>query len=204
MQSEIRELIDYLVRGQFSQGGDFITDRLRKQRVQVRYAGRIIQGFIDLLSENIQDILTGNYEKYLKNLCSALNIDSEKILQGFLRKSAVLEAADITPPIVLTSILGELMGLIRERAFNETLQEIKNRFKQRRGGTNGEGEISEVKVDDRIAELFQRNDENISLLYNLSFLEYLASAIHSPKVKRTTKILLGKYINRVVETLSNN
>jgi len=204
MQSEILELIDYLVRGQFSKGGDFITDRMKKQRVQVRYAGRIIQGFIDLLAENIQDILTGAYEKYLVNLCSALNIDSEKILQAYLKKSAVLEAADMTPPIVVTSLLGELLGTIRERAFNETLQEIKNRFKKRRGDLDREEGISDVKVDDRIAELFQRNDDNISLLYNLSFLEFLAGTIHSPKVKRTTKILLGKYINRVVETLSNN
>jgi hypothetical protein len=204
MQSEILELIDYLVRQQFSRGGDFITDRMKQQRVQVRYAGRIIQGFIDLLTENIQDILTGNCEKYLGNLCGALNIDSKKILQAYLNRTAVLDAEDKTPPIIVTSLLGELLGTIRERAFNETLQEIKTRLKKRQGGSNGDDQMSEVKVDDRISELFQRNDANISLLYNLSFLEYIAGTIHSQKVKRTAKILLGKYINRVVETLSNN
>lgn len=204
MQPEILELIDYLIRQQFSVGGDVITDRMKKQRVQVRYAGRIIQGFFELLTENIQDILTGNCEKYLGNVCGALNIDAKKILQAYLNRTAVLEAEDKTPPIIITSLLGELLGNIRERAFNETLQEIKTRLKKRRGGSNGDDQLEEVNLDDRIAELFQRNDENISLLYNLSFLEFIAITIHSEKVKRTAKILLGKYINRVVETLSNN
>jgi hypothetical protein len=205
MQPEIIDLINYLVRQQFSRGGDVITDRMKRQEVQVRYAGRIIQGFIDLLTENIEDFLTsGNTERSLTNICNALNIDAQKILQAYLNRTAILESEDKTPPIIVTSLLSELLGNIRERAFNETLQEIKTRWKQRQRGTNGEDQLAEVKLDDRIAELFQRNDANISLLYNLSFLEYIAITIRSPKVKRTTKILLGKYINRVVETLSNN
>jgi hypothetical protein len=204
MQPEILELIEYLVRQQFSKGGDVITDRMKKAHVQVKYAGRIIQGFIELLTANVQDVLTGDCERYLGNVCSALNIDAKKILQAYLQRTAVLEAEDKTPPIIVTSLLGELLGNIRERAFNETLHEIKTRLKERRGGSNGEDQLAEVKLDDRIAELFQRNDENISLLYNLSFLEFIAVTIHSQKVRRTAKILLGKYINRVVETLSNN
>ncbi|MDD1779520.1 MAG: hypothetical protein LUQ65_15260 [Candidatus Helarchaeota archaeon] len=204
MQPEILELIEYMIRQQFSLGGDLITDRMKKQRIHVTYAGRIIQGFIELLTANIQDILTGNCEKYLGNICNALKIDAQKILQAFLNRTAVLEAEDKTPPIIVTSLFGELLGNIRERAFNETLQEIKTRLKKREGGSNGEDQLAEVKLDDRIAELFQRNDDNISLLYNLSFLEYIAVTIHSEKVRRTAKILLGKYINRVVETLTNN
>jgi hypothetical protein len=204
MQPEILELIEYLVRQQFSRGGDLITDRMKQQQVQVRYAGRIIQGFIELLTENIEDILTGNTKRYLENVCGALNIDAQKILQSFLNRTAVLESEDKTPPIIVTSLLGELLGNIRERAFNETLQEIKTRLKKRQGGSNGGDGLAEMKLDHRIAELFQRNDANISLLYNLSFLEYIAITIRSPKVKRTTRILLGKYINRVVETLNNN
>jgi len=207
MESQILELIDYLVRQQFSKGGDFITDRMKGQKVHVKYAGRIIQSFCDLLSgksDNMQDLLSGNYEKYLEKLCLALNLDAIKILQAYQNRTAILEPEDRTPPIILTSLLGELLSTIRERAFNETLQEIKTRFKKLQGNYDNNKEISDLELDNQISELFQKNDMNISLLYNLSFLEFIAITTHSQKVKRTTKILLGKYINRVVETLRQN
>jgi len=204
MEFQIFELIDYLVRQQFSKGGDFITDRMKMQKVQVRYAGRIIQGFTDLLTENIQDFLGGDYEKYLEKLCLVLNLDSKKILEAYLNRTSILEPEDKIPPIILTSILGELLSTIRERAFNETLEEIKIRFKKRQSLCNGNKQISDIDLDNQLSDLFQRNDVNISLLYNLSFLEFIAITTHSEKVKRTTKILLGKYINRVVATLMQN
>ena len=204
MEFQIFELIDYLVRQQFSKGGDFITDRMKMQKVQVRYAGRIIQGFTDLLTENIQDFLGGDYEKYLEKLCLVLNLDSKKILEAYLNRTSILEPEDKIPPIILTSILGELLSTIRERAFNETLEEIKIRFKKRQSHYNGNKQISDIELDNHLSDLFQRNDVNISLLYNLSFLEFIAITTHSEKVKRTTKILLGKYINRVVTTLIQN
>ena len=204
MEFQIFELIDYLVRQQFSKGGDFITDRMKMQKVQVRYAGRIIQGFTDLLTENIQDFLGGDYEKYLEKLCLVLNLDSKKILEAFLKRTSILEPEDKIPTIILTSILGELLSTIRERAFNETLEEIKIRFKKRQSLCNGNKQISDIDLDNQLSDLFQRNDVNISLLYNLSFLEFIAITTHSEKVKRTTKILLGKYINRVVATLMQN
>jgi ribosomal protein S17E len=177
---------------------------MKGQKVQVKYAGRIIQGFIDLLKENLQDIFAGDYENYLRKLCEALNLDSNKILQAYLNRTSILEPEDKTAPIIITTLLGELLSTIRERAFNETLQEIKNRFKKRHCNSNGNNQISDIDLDNRLSELFQRNDVNISLLYNLSFLEFIADTTHSQKVKRTARILLGKYMNRVVETMGLN
>ncbi|MFX0070608.1 MAG: hypothetical protein ACFFAO_05895 [Candidatus Hermodarchaeota archaeon] len=45
------------------------------------------------------------------------------------------------------------------------------------------------------------NNDNISILYNISYLNALAESFNYNKVAHICKIQKGKYINRVVELI---
>ncbi len=43
------------------------------------------------------------------------------------------------------------------------------------------------------------NDDNISILYNISYLETLAESFNYKKVAKVCKIQISRYINRIVK-----
>ncbi len=202
MDGQLREMISYLVKQQFARDGDNITDRMKSQNLHITGAGRVIEGFIDLLAEDLAEIVAGNYENYLENICINCSLDMHEIFQGFLDRVALLEPEDKSPPLLLTSLLSEFLGKIREEAFEGALGEIKNRVMQRRRVRDVELQEFEGKFEEVVGNLFQQNEPNISLLYNLCFLIFLADLLNSRKVVRTTKILQGRFMNRVVEKIS--
>jgi len=203
MELQLNEVITFLVRQQFAREGDVITDSTKSQEVHIKGSSRVINRFIKILTENLPDFIAGNYEQYLKKICnySQLN-EADEIFQAFSAKIGILEPEDMIPPLILTSLMGEFLGKIREKAFKQTLAEIKRRTKVQLKITDENDFEIERTIDEKIRDLFQRNESNISLLYNLCFLEYLAILANSPKVQRTARILLGKYMNQVVEKLS--
>jgi hypothetical protein len=204
MDAQLREMITFLVKQQFVRKGDIITDRMKIQDVKIVGSGRIINKFLDLLFKNIPDLTEGNYEDYLTKICSACNIEVGGMFQAFSRRVSILNPEDQIPPLMLSTLMGEFLGTIREVAFSGTLMEIKNRvLRKLKLADNAKLEF-EKEFAENVGNLHERNEVNLSLLYNLCFLEFLADLMHSPKVKKTSRIQLGKYMNRVVELLSKN
>jgi hypothetical protein len=202
MDGQLREMVSYLVKQQFAREGDNITDRMKSQNLHITGSGRVIEGFIDLLAEDLAEIVAGNYENYLESICINCSLDMHEIFQGFLDRVALLEPEDKSPLLLLTSLLSEFLGKIRDEAFEGALGEIKNRVMQKRRITDINLQKFELKFEEVVGDLFQRNEPNISLLYNLCFLIFLADLLKSPKVVRTTKILQGRFMNRVVDKIS--
>ncbi|MFX1298162.1 MAG: hypothetical protein ACFFD2_25330 [Promethearchaeota archaeon] len=201
MEAQLREMIMYLVKQQFSGKGDIIIDRMKTQTVKITGSGRVIDKFIDILGENVSEILMGNFKKYLKEICDKCGLEMEGIFQSFSERIAVLEPEEQNAMLILSTLMGEFLGAIRDASFAETLLEIQNRVKK--GLKLDEAANLEFEKDftEKVGNLFERNEPNLSFLYNLCFLEFIARLHHSQKVRRTTKIILGKYMNRVAEKI---
>ena len=91
-------------------------------------------------------------------------------------------------------VLNSLISSIRDINFNNALTEINRRVKKKKKGNNN-------KIQQKLDMLFMRNDGNVSILYNLSYLDTLAESFNYRKVARICKIQKSKYINRIVDTL---
>ena len=204
MEEQLREMVAYLVKQQFARSGDYITDRMKYQNIRIQGSGAAINQFIEILTDKLSLLIEGFYDTYLEEICSSCNIDKAEITKAFSTRVSILESEDRTPPLILTSLLGEFLGRIREGAFQETLQEVKNRVKKRLKITKNPSKEFDKEFDDKIGNLFQGNEPNISILYNICFLMFIADLVEAPRVKRTSKIQLGKYMNRLVEKLSKN
>ncbi|HUX98968.1 MAG TPA: hypothetical protein VMV49_05405 [Candidatus Deferrimicrobium sp.] len=204
MESTLPDLLEYLVRQQFNPRGDIITDRMKGKKVHIQTAGQAIKKFIELLLKDSSDVLEANYKTYLKKLSKEFHIDLDEVQNNFSERLSRLEGEANDLPIIATLLFGELLGNIRERVFNQILTEIKNRLIENLKIKDGSKAKFEENFKTQTCDLFQRNNENISLLYNLCFLEFIAETVHSYKLSRVLKILLGKYMNRVVKELSLN
>lgn len=94
-------------------------------------------------------------------------------------------------------LLNSLISSIRDLNFEESIKEVKRRILKKL-------KISENKIQGELDKLFMRNDKNISILYNLSYLDTLAESFNYHKVAHICKIQKSKFINRIVKLISSS
>ena len=204
MNSELKILYDAtdnLINQQFyKEGRDIIIGRTPKVHIKISKSGQIVQKFKDLFNNNINFFLEGNYLEFLLPFRKIEGLNEEKILEineELNNKFKLLkdELQDSEIVIFYTFVLSALISRIRDLHFNIAIEEIKKRVKDRSNN------ISEKKIQSTLDNLFMRNNDNISLIYNISYLDALASSFNYKKVSHVCKIQLSKYINRIVDLI---
>ncbi|KKL09169.1 hypothetical protein LCGC14_2568550 [marine sediment metagenome] len=58
--------------------------------------------------------------------------------------------------------------------------------------------INDRRIQDELDKMFMINDDNVSILYNISYLDTLAESFNYKKVAKVCKIQISRYINRIV------
>jgi len=207
VHQDIRKLYnatDNLVNQQFYEGGnDTIIGRTPKVSVKIKQSGQIIAKFKDLFNQNLNFFLQGNYLNFLRSFKKIEGLSDAHIKEIYDELKDKLEvlrenAADEEIVILYTIVLSGLISKIRDLHFNNSIAEIKKRIKAKSKA------ISDNVIQQELNNLFMRNNDNISLLYNISYLDALASSFNYSKVARVCKIQKGKYINRVVKLILSN
>jgi len=204
MTSDLKILYDAtdnLINQQFyREGHDTIIGRTPEIRIKIRKSGQIIQKFKDLFNENIEYFLQGNYLEFLLPFKIIKGLNEQEITEIYeeLNNKFELLKDDLENSeavILYTFVLSALISRIRDVHFSKAIGEIKKRVKKK------SNKIKEEKIQDILDNLFMRNNKNISILYNISYLDALASSFNYNKVAHVCKIQMGKYMNRVVNLI---
>lgn len=172
-------------------------DRTKEQRIHVENSGQAIYKFISLLSAGLPIILAGDYTKYLVMLKKHFEFDETKVIRKFSKQVSFLSPEEKEPGLIVTFLLGEVLGDVRETLFKKYLQQIKRELKTQLKTKKKTG----ISFEDVTANAFERNDQNISLIYNLCFLKFIAEVVNSPDLGRVTDSLLNKYTNQFIESV---
>ena len=204
MDGELERLYDAtdnLINQQFYLGGqDLILGRTADVSVKISNSGQIVQKFKSLFNDNIGLFLEG---KYLQFLClfkkiKGLNSDViQEINRELEDKLTYLSDTEFDDVVLYTIVISSLVSRIRDLHFNASLEEINKRVKRKATLTNAD-------IQEELDDLFMKNNNNISMLYNISYLDALAESFNYRKVAHTCKIQKGKYINRIVEIIVSN
>jgi len=204
MLEQLYDATENLINQQFyKEGHDIIIGRTPEVSVKISNSGQIIRRFKDLFNQNLHLFLEGKYFKFLNLFKKIEGVDDNYIREIYqdlqLKLENLKDTEDINVIVLYAIVLNSIISTIRDLNFAKTLREIKLRVNYR-------ATISERKIQDELDKLFMRNDENVSILYNISYLDTLAESFHYKKVARTCKIQKGKYINRIVNLIvaSNN
>jgi hypothetical protein len=201
---KLYESTDNLVNQQFYKDGrDVITGRTPEITLKISKSGQIIRKFKDLFNENLNLFLEGKYLEFLSLFKKIKGLDEnyiEEIYQDLQLKLENLKGAEHINSVILYSlVLNSLISSIRDLNFGEAIKEIKKRIKKKI-------KITESRIQEELDKLYMRNDKNVSILYNLSYLDTLAESFNYKKVARICKIQMSKFMNRIVKQIisSNN
>lgn len=208
LNAEKRKLFDAtdnLVSQQFYKDGqDIIIGRTPDVKVKISKSGQIIKKFKDLFNENLKYFLEGNYKKFLLPFKKIKGINEETIQQihkDLENKLAHFkgENSETGNVILYTLVLSALISRIRDIHFNDSIEEVRKRISKKLSKKSCS--LSEDDIQEALDNLFMRNNKNISILYNISYLCALAESFNYKKVAHICKIQRSKFINRIVRMI---
>ncbi len=165
--------------------------------MKIKNSGQIIQKFKDLFNKNLKLFLEGNYLEFLEIFQDIRGMNKESIVEinkELQNKLEYLQDTEMDIVVLYTIVLSGLITKIRDYHFNAAIDEVKARVKSRI-------KIHDDEIQERLNNLFMRNNKNISLLYNLSYINALAQSFNYNRVAHTCKIQMGKYLNRTVNLI---
>jgi len=196
------EATDNLVNQQFYRGTDRIHGRTQEVSLKIRKSGQIIAKFKSYFKENLDLFINGEYLKFLMVFKRIKGLDDDAIIKEIYEecrgKLETLRNTNIDLVILYTIVVSSLISRLRQIHFDSTIEEIKRRVKKK-----ASNKISAKNIQDRLNQLYMRNNNNISILYNISYLNALAESYNFNAVARTLKIQKGIYMNKVVDIILN-
>lgn len=203
------EIIKFLLFQQFYYGSDLIYGRTREISEEIDGSGPTIEIFYKKLVRNIDMIRNKDYKGYLRKFNEDLfPIDINAIFDSFMRSYRNIQG-HVTLQLATSLLVGELLMSIKRQCFDEALSEIKiflidyisSNYKD---FSDSRIELIEDYIDERMQklnQLFALNSGDIGMIYNLSFLKFIAFKLDELKVYKITKKILKKYMEKVVHLL---
>lgn len=193
------EATDNLVNQQFyRQGTDTIIGRTPEVSIKIRKSGQIIQKFKNMFNENLNLFKEGKFLDYVmlfKDIKGLDENDLKEIYQDLDLRLEALKGVEIDNVVLYTVVLSSIVTKIRDLHFNLSIDEVKRRIALKNE------KIPENAVKSALDNLFMRNNDNVSLLYNISYLDALADTFNYKKVARVCKIQKSRYINNIVDLI---
>jgi hypothetical protein len=185
-------------------GRDIIIGRTPEIQVKIQYSGQIISKFKDLFNENIDLFMNKKYLKFLKKFEKIQGITRSLIKEIYSELEQKIESLEQNleysrenSVIFYTILLNTLITNIREIHFQNSLKIIYNQLNQQKSS------IKRSEIKNELNNLFMRNNENVSILYNISYLNALAKTFNYKQVKRVCSIQRTKYINRTIRLIKS-
>ncbi len=199
MLESLYNATDNLINQQFYKAGrDIIIGRTPEVSLKISNSGQIVRKFKNIFNENLHIFLDGKYLKFLNLFKKIKGMDEnyiQEIYQDLELKFENLKnanAENINDVVLYSLVLNSLISTIRDLNFGEAIKEIKKRVKSKM-------KISNTKIQYELDKMFMKNDDNVSILYNICYLDTLAESFNYKKVAKVCKIQISRYINRIVK-----
>ncbi len=190
---------DNLIKQQFyKSGSDTIIGRTPEISIKIKNSGQIVKKYENLFNQNMHLFLEEDYMKFFTPFKRIKGVDENhlrEIYQDIQIKLAAMHGTEFDTVIMYTIVVSSLTTSIREIQFNESIKELIVRVREK---TNV---ISVKQIEKELEKLFMRNDKNVSILYNISYLTALAESFNFAKTARTCKIQRSKHINHIVNSI---
>ncbi len=199
IMNQLLEATSNLIEQQFKvPGKDIIIGRTPEVSVKISNSGQIIKKFKDLFNSNLQLFIEGKYLQFLNLFKKIKGVDENYINEIYqdleLKLEHLKDTENISKVVLYAIVLNSLISGIRDLNFAETLKEIKTRVKNRIS-------TNDSQIQEELDKLFMINDDNVSILYNITYLDTLAESFNYRKVAHICKIQKSKFINRIVNLI---
>ncbi|MHA2009619.1 MAG: hypothetical protein ACXABO_19735 [Promethearchaeota archaeon] len=200
IKSQLLEATENLVNQQFKiPNSDIIIGRTPEISIKISHSGQVIKKFKDIFNDNLNLFLNGKYLQFLNHFKKIKGLDENYINEIYqdleLKFQHLTDTDNINIVVLYAIVLNSIISSIRDLNFEDTIKEVKKRIKRK-------ASMKDQKMQDEIDKLFMKNDKNVSILYNISYLDTLAESFNYRKVAHICKIQKSKYINRIVNLIA--
>lgn len=158
----------------------------------------------------MDDIRNKHYYDYLKKFNkNYFSFDVETAFSNIENKFDVLEDDQLTPSIIASILIGELLMSLKKNSFKHALKELKVILSEKIQKHNkNANQIDQIDLTEelintkmeKLKRLFSLNNGEIGMIYNLSFLKTLAFKIDL-QVYYNTQKKLKFYMEMVCEKI---
>lgn len=190
----------YLIHLQFySEEEDLFYSRDKKHSLAIPGIGPVIARFENIFKIHLDLIRKKQFRAFLDAIAQSIKYDVEAVLQDFNENVREIGSESLTDELSANFLIGPIRAAIQGREFDACIYEIRKQAVENLGYENGK-EI----VEDRISDLFSRNDQTVSMLHNLALLKYLTELFGSEETQARVNKIFNDYCLELVVKLSRH
>lgn len=197
MDEQVELMVKYLVHLQFySEEGELLFSRDKKSSIHIPGISSIVSAFVSELLRPINHVRAGEYRMYLNEVSKVIPLNIDAIETEFNGNISQLPENQLTPELIVNFLVGPIRSSLQNHEFGILMTRILETAanKLRTGG-------SEEVIENRIKELYSRNEESVALLYNLVFLRFLIKIYGDDDLYDRVNDLVNNYQEQLVSLL---
>jgi hypothetical protein len=174
------DVVEYILSQQFYQKPDFIIDRRASKKMKIKGSGAIITDMIHKIREHSTLFEKGKDAEFMDSIASELDIRTKSIHDQYSEKMSNLEDVQKNDKkfkmmVILSVLISHLHKKNSEIIHKKLREEIVNGY-------------SKKDFDQAMGLLYQKADEDLSLLQNIAVLKNFAKLTkHEPPIKKFQK-----------------
>lgn len=198
MSDDLELMTKYLVQLQFySEEKDLFYSRDKKHSLSIPGIRLVIAAFEDVFKIHLGLIRKKQFRAFLDAVAQNIPFDVQAVLQSFNENVREIGSQNLTDELSANFLIGPVRAAIQLREFDECIYEIKRQALQL-----VQTEQKKKIMEDRISELFQRNDITVSMLHNLALLKYLAEVFGTEETQKHVDLIFNQYCEAMVSKLT--
>jgi hypothetical protein len=196
-KDQTQDMLEQAVYQQLFCGENRIMGKNPANTMQLSGVDKLFDKFISELKDNLELITNKKLKNFLDIFENRFSLSLKGVktrIETNLEGMGDLEGQEI---VMIYMVLTKLLEALRETSYNKFgNQRIIDSYElqSKKKFTN--------KIKEKIQKLAALNEENISLLYNLSFVGLLAASYNLGNLSKTVKRLLSTRINRIIKKIS--
>lgn len=187
------DIIRYLIYQQFYYGGDRIYGRTKDRSEEIEGAGKAIEDFYSIITEQEKLIDDGNHFEYLKWFNETVHpIPIDDIMEKYLDYRESL-GEGLIRELIMTVIVGESLTEIQKMSFESSIS-ILTYYVMKERGLKPE---QKGKLQDKITKLYGSGSPDIGMIYGLSFMKFIGNTVKNDNIVAKCDVLLEKYFQLI-------
>ena len=201
IDEDTREMLEQAVYQQLfnNQNPNQIMGKNPDNRMQITGVDELLEVFIQDLNSNLQLLRDLKFKEFLVIFEKRFGISLDptlKRIQNNVEGMGGLDIAREQITIIIYIVLTKLLEELREKGYQKWgLGQLKSKFTKQSNKDFG------LQAKNNLQKLAALNEENISLLYNLSFLLLIAINYKQQNIEKTLKRLISLRINRILQKI---
>ncbi len=175
-------------------GNDFLMGRNVKHYIHIKGLEALLKKFVKDLDILFKNVYENNIPEFLNQMNKKFNVNFMGLKDDIERNLSEMRFVDSNEVMIQYMIIAKTLEEIREDIFKNFRENtLKPRIKEARGI-----EINEQKLD----ALKGKAEEDFSLLYNMTFIDYLANIYKDKAMKKKISELMHEKIESIIGSIN--